>query len=162
YRALCPLRSGKLRSSIARETRALHAGAQSRRMDGATIPISTADRAGVVGAGKRSSLQSVDFKKSVLEHLIHTCAKELRDASAMDLYYGFAHTVRDRLVHRWLATQRTHLERDVKRACYFSSEFLTGRSLGLCLMNLGLYEIAEGLSAERGFDLGAILEQEGD
>ena len=72
----------------------------------------------------------------------------------MDLYYALAHTVRDRLVHRWLATQRTHLERDVKRACYFSSEFLTGRSLGLCLMNLGLYEIAEGLAVERGFDLG--------
>jgi starch phosphorylase len=124
--------------------------------------MSSADRAVVVSAGKRSSLQSGDFKKAVLEHLIHTCAKELRDASAMDLYHAFAHTVRDRLVHRWLATQRTHLERDVKRACYFSSEFLTGRSLGLCLMNLGLYEIAEGLSAERGFDLGAILEQEGD
>ena len=127
-----------------------------------TPPISTADRAVVVSAGKRSSLQSADFKKAVLEHLIHTCAKELREASAMDLYTAFAHTVRDRLVHRWLATQRTHLERDVKRACYFSSEFLTGRSLGLCLMNLGIYEIAEGLAAERGFDLGAILEQEGD
>jgi starch phosphorylase len=128
----------------------------------AGTPISSVDRPIVVAAGKRASLQGADFKKAVLEHLIHTCAKEIRDASAMDLYYAFAHTVRDRLVHRWLATQRTHLERDVKRACYFSSEFLTGRSLGLCLMNLGLYEIAEGLAAERGFDLGAILEQEGD
>ena len=116
----------------------------------------------VVTAGKRASLQGPDFKRAVLEHLTHTCAKEIRDASAMDLYYAFAHTVRDRLVHRWLATQRTHVERDVKRACYFSSEFLTGRSLGLCLMNLGLYEIAEALSVERGFDLGAVLEQEGD
>jgi starch phosphorylase len=133
-------------------------------------PLEPADRAAhaapsgpvVVTAGKRASLQGPDFKRAVLEHLTHTCAKEIRDASAMDLYYAFAHTVRDRLVHRWLATQRTHVERDVKRACYFSSEFLTGRSLGLCLMNLGLYEIAEALSIERGFDLGAVLEQEGD
>ncbi len=123
--------------------------------------ISTADRR-VVVAGKRASLQGADFKKAVLEHLTHTCAKEIRDASAMDFYYAFAHTVRDRLVQRWLATQRTYLERDVKRAYYLSSEFLTGRSLGLCLMNLGLYETAETLAGERGFDLGAILEQEGD
>ena len=56
--------------------------------------------------------------------------------------------MRDRLVHRWLATQRTYVERDVKRVCYLSSEFLTGRSLGLCLMNLGLYDAAEALAAE--------------
>ena len=93
---------------------------------------------------------------------LHTCAKEIRDASALDFYQAFAHTVRDRLVHRWLATQRTHVERDVKRVCYFSSEFLTGRSLGLCLMNMGLYEAAEALAADRGFDLGEILECEGD
>ena len=81
-------------------------------------------------AGRRASLLAADFRASVLEHVVHTCAKELRDASALDFYNAFAHTVRDRLVHRWLATQRTHVEQDVKRVCYFSSEFLTGRSLG--------------------------------
>ena len=70
--------------------------------------------------------------------------------------------MRDRLVHRWLATQRTHVERDVKRAYYLSSEFLTGRSLGLCLMNIGLYKAALALAADYGFDLGDILECEGD
>jgi starch phosphorylase len=39
---------------------------------------------------------------------------------------------------------------------------LTGRSLGLCLLNLGLYQAAQSLAAERGFDLGQILESEGD
>jgi starch phosphorylase len=98
----------------------------------------------------------------VVDHLVHTCAKEVRDASALDLYQALAHTVRDRLVHRWLATQRTYVEQDVKRVCYLSSEFLTGRSLGLCLMNMELYEAAEQLAAQRGFELGAILECEGD
>jgi glycogen phosphorylase len=102
------------------------------------------------------------FKRSVLDHLLYTCARELREASARDLYEALAHTVRDRLVHRWLATQRTYQERDVKRVYYLSSEFLTGRSLGLCLLNLGLYETAEGLAAERSFDLEAVLDQEGD
>jgi glycogen phosphorylase len=113
-------------------------------------------------AGRRASLLAADFTETVLEHLVHTCAKDPRDASALDLYHAFAHTVRDRLVHRWLATQRTHFEQDVKRACYLSSEFLTGRSLGLCLMNMGLYEVAQTVATELGFELGNVLEREGD
>ena len=113
-------------------------------------------------AGRRASLQAPDFQAAVIDHLVHTCAKQPRDASALDLYHAMSHTVRDRLVHRWLATQQTHFDRDVKRACYFSSEFLTGRSLGLCLMNMGLYEAGMRLAEERGFDLNDILECEGD
>jgi glycogen phosphorylase len=115
-----------------------------------------------VGAGRLASLQTGEFRQSVIEHIIHTCAKDVREASAHDLYEAFAHTVRDRLVHRWLATQRTHTEQDAKRVCYLSSEFLTGRSLGLCLMNMGLYEAAETVAIDRGFELGQILECEGD
>jgi len=102
------------------------------------------------------------FKRSVMDHLLYTCAKELRHASTADFYQALSHTVRDRLVHRWLATQRTYEQRDVKRAYYLSSEFLTGRSLGLCLLNMDLYESAEAMAAERGLDLGHILDQEGD
>src|SRR5262252_3002595 len=87
------------------------------------------------------------FKRAVMDHLLFTCARDRRDASAHDLYRAMAHAVRDRLVHRWLATQRTYDERDVKRVYYLSSEFLTGRSLGLCMLNMGLYEIAETLAA---------------
>jgi starch phosphorylase len=111
---------------------------------------------------RRGSIEAAAFTRDVLDHVVHTCAKEVRDASAFDLYQGFALTVRDRLVHRWLATQRTYFERDVKCAYYLSSEFLTGRSLGLCLLNLGLYQAAQSLASERGFDLGQILESEGD
>jgi len=111
---------------------------------------------------RRSSLADADFRAAVVEHVVHTCAKEIRDASALDFYHAFAHTVRDRLVHRWLATQRTHVVRDVKRVCYLSSEFLTGRSLGLCLMNMDLHKAALALAADYGFDLGEILECEGD
>jgi starch phosphorylase len=103
-----------------------------------------------------ASLLAADFAETVLEHLVHTCAKDPRDASALDLYHAFAHTVRDHLVRRWLATQRTHFERDVKRACYLSSEFLTGRSLGLCPMNMGLYDVACFMDALATLELPAI------
>ncbi len=114
------------------------------------------------GARARQAADAPEFKRAVHDHLLYTCAKELAEATAEDLYRAFAHSVRDRLVHRWIATQRTHLEEDAKRAYYFSSEFLTGRSLGLCLLNLDLYGAAEKIAAGCGLDLGAILEAEGD
>src|SRR5450432_2327819 len=128
----------------------------------ATITATEKERALRPVGSRRGSIEAAAFSRDVLDHVVHTGAKELRDASAFDLYQGFALTVRDRLVHRWLATQRTYLERDVKCAYYLSSEFLTGRSLGLCLLNLGLYPAAQTLAAERGFDLGQILDSEGD
>ena len=102
------------------------------------------------------------FRRNMVEHLLYTCVKEPGDAGPIDLYRAMAHAVRDRLVQRWLATQRTYEERDVKRVYYLSSEFLTGRSLGLCLVNLGLYGVAEKLMAEWGFELSRVLEAEGD
>jgi starch phosphorylase len=102
------------------------------------------------------------FRRDLFNHLLYTCVKERHDAGPVDFYRAMAFSVRDRLVQRWLATQRTYFERDVKRVHYLSSEFLTGRSLGLCLVNLGLYGAAEQLAGENGFDLGDVLEAEGD
>src|SRR5687767_8728186 len=66
--------------------------------------------------------EASELRRDVRDHLLFTCAKEVREATADDLYRAFAHAVRDRLVERWLATQRTYFERDVKRAYYLSSE----------------------------------------
>jgi starch phosphorylase len=131
--------------------------------DGALPAPVTLVRAPYVPSGSPSlGFEANEFRRDVRDHILYTCAKDVREATAIDLYRAFAHTVRDRLVHRWLATQSTYFERDVKRAYYLSSEFLTGRSLGLCLLNLNLYGIAERLADEYGLDLGAILEAEGD
>lgn len=112
--------------------------------------------------GARTGMDTPVLKRAVLDHLLYTCAKDVDEASALDFYTALAHAVRDRLVHRWLATERAYQEQDVKRAYYLSSEFLVGRSLGLCLLNLGLEDAARRLMAERGFELETILEQEGD
>jgi starch phosphorylase len=65
------------------------------------------------------------FRRDLFNHLLYTCVKERHDAGPVDFYRAMAFSVRDRLVQRWLATQRTYFERDVKRVHYLSSEFLT-------------------------------------
>jgi starch phosphorylase len=110
----------------------------------------------------RARVDPATFRRKVVDHIRYTTVKAPRDAGADDLYRAMAHSVRDHLVGRWLSTQRTYDLRDVKRVHYLSSEYLTGRSLGLCLVNLELYGAAEALAAEWGVDLGSVLECEGD
>jgi starch phosphorylase len=126
----------------------------------ASRPAPTAEGTPVPDAAQAAV--EAELRRAIFNHLLFTCAKDRRDARGPDLYRAMTHTVRDRLVQRWLTTQRTYLEHDVKRVYYLSSEFLTGRSLGLCLLNLGLYDAAARIVHEAGFDLGQILDCEGD
>ncbi|MEY4511248.1 MAG: hypothetical protein RLZZ450_3370 [Pseudomonadota bacterium] len=120
------------------------------------------ERRGSPPAGAPTRIDPGQFRKAVYDHLLYTCVKDRAEATAHDFYRAMAHTVRDRLVQRWLTTQRTYLEADAKRVSYLSSEFLTGRSLGLCLLNMGLYQEAEKMVGERNLDLAEVLESEVD
>jgi glycogen phosphorylase len=125
-------------------------------------PESQSPASMVPAHGARTGMEAPVLKRAVLDHLLYTCAKSLDDATRQDLYSALAHTIRDRLVHRWLATEHTYEELDVKRAYYLSSEFLVGRSLQLCLLNLGMTEAAQLVMKERGFSLAEIFDEEGD
>ena len=67
------------------------------------------------------TLDESTFRRCVLDHLLYTCAKDAADATTVDFYRAMAHTIRDRLVQRWIATQRTYANQDVKKAHYLSS-----------------------------------------
>ncbi len=110
----------------------------------------------------RTGMSHGEFRRAVLDHILYTRAKTFSDATAMDVYHALAQAVRDRLIQRWLATQATYRRNSVRRVCYLSSEFLTGRSLGLCLVNLGLYDVAREIMEDHGLELGEVLESEGD
>ena len=45
-------------------------------------------------------------------------------------YFALALAVRDRMMQRWVRTQDTYYEQDVKRVYYLSLEYLMGRALG--------------------------------
>jgi len=110
----------------------------------------------------RTGMDPVTLKRAVLDHLCFTRSKTLSSATKLDLYFALAHTVRDRLVHRWMHTRRTYQEKDPKRIYYLSAEYLLGRMLYHNLLNLGLYDIAKEGMAGYGLDLADILEEETD
>ncbi len=116
----------------------------------ATRPIED-DRTGI---GKET------LKRAIRDNLYYIQAKPLSQATRNDHYMALAYTVRDRLLRRWLRTIQDYFERDVKRVCYLSAEFLMGRQLGNNLVNLGLYEEVEQALQELDLDLGELIEQE--
>ena len=59
-------------------------------------------------------------------------------ATARDKFEAIARSIRDVLSQRWLATEQTYNERNVKRVYYLSLEFLMGRALANNVTNLML------------------------
>jgi glycogen phosphorylase len=110
----------------------------------------------------RTGMQPVALERAVLDHLYYTCMKDPPSATLLNVYEAVAHAIRDRLVQRWIRTQRAYYEHDVKRVYYLSAEFLLGRALGHNLMSLGLYETARELLGAHGLDLDQVLEEEND
>jgi len=102
------------------------------------------------------------IKFSFANHLKYSLAKDHYSSTVMDNYYSLALTVRDRLIERWIKTQQTYHNQDVKRVYYLSLEFLMGRSLGNNLINLGFYDECYEAMHDLGYDLEDIREIEED
>lgn len=100
--------------------------------------------------------------RDVADHLRFTAMQDPDTRDPQALYMALSRAVRDRLVVRWLATRAAYKKQDVKRAYYLSAEYLLGRALGHNLINLGLYDAAREVLAERGLDLSTVLEREHD
>ncbi len=99
---------------------------------------------------------------SLTNHLLYTQAKDQYSATLHDRYSALAHTVRDRMIERWIATQQRYYTQDCKRVYYLSAEFLMGRALYNNLNNLGLVESSREALKMAGFNLEDLVEQEPD
>jgi starch phosphorylase len=87
-------------------------------------------------------------KQALQNHLIFSCFKTAKAASARDWYQSCAYTVRDHIVEQWVKTESSYAERDPKRVYYLSLEFLIGRMLTNAALNLKMKdELSDGLSA---------------
>jgi len=102
------------------------------------------------------------LKQSFSHHLTYGLAKDEFTATPRDCYTSLAMTVRDRLVRKWIETQQTYYNRDVKRVYYLSLEFLIGRTLGNSLINLDMQDTAQSAVSELGYKLEELQEIESD
>jgi starch phosphorylase len=109
---------------------------------------------------QRTALSVEALVQSFLDNLLFVQGRSRERATVNDLYMALAHTVRDRLVERWISTVQNYQAQDVRVVCYLSAEFLTGPHLANNLVNLGIYSEAELAMQQLGIDLNVLIEQE--
>ena len=97
-----------------------------------------------------------------LHHLRFTRGEGWDTATPHDHFFSVALSVRDLIVDRMVATQRTYHEQDVKRVYYLSLEYLLGRQLRNNLVCLGLYDAFREALGRLGLDLENLCELEPD
>ena len=109
---------------------------------------------------QRMALDADSLAHSFLDNLFFVQGRPRDRATMNDLYMALAHTVRDRLVERWIHTVQNYRAQDVRVVCYLSAEFLTGPHLANNLINLGIYDEADEAMRKLGLDLEKLIEQE--
>ncbi|MGA2170165.1 MAG: glycogen/starch/alpha-glucan phosphorylase [Terracidiphilus sp.] len=109
---------------------------------------------------QRTALGVEALAQSFLDNLFFVQGRSTERATVNDLYMALAHTVRDRLVERWISTVKNYQAQDVRVVCYLSAEFLTGPHLANNLINLGIYDETEQAMRQLGIDLNVLIEQE--
>ena len=126
----------------------------------ATPSAATPDDATPCTDDTRTAMSAASIRRAFLDHVIFTQGRMPGHAKAPDLYQALAHTVRDRLVQRWISTGMAYLAEKPRAVAYMSAEFLLGPHLGNNLVNLGIYDEVRDSMSGLGLDLDTILAQE--
>ena len=102
---------------------------------------------------ERTELTIEALMQSFLDNLFFVQGRSPERATQNDLYMALAHSVRDRLVERWISTIQNYHAQDVRIVCYLSAEYLTGPHLANNLINLGIHDQAKEAMERLGLDL---------
>ena len=103
------------------------------------------------GMHLRNGLNAASIAQSFLERRTFSLAKDEYTATPYDDFMTAAYAIRDRMMERWIKTQQRYHKQNMKRVYYLSMEFLIGRLLTHCVLNLGVEK--ELKKALRGFGL---------
>ncbi|ADU64960.1 glycogen/starch/alpha-glucan phosphorylase [Desulfurispirillum indicum S5] len=102
------------------------------------------------------------LKNDIQRHVISSLGNDYDPPRPYPYYKALAYAVRDRMVDRWIYTQRRYHESKAKRVYYLSLEFLPGRFLKNNIYNLNMDQCSRQAVAEFGFDLEDLSELEWD
>ena len=123
------------------------------------VPVSVLPQLSLV-KDLKTAMTADALAHSFLDNLFFVQGRSMERATVNDRYMALAHTVRDRLVERWISTVKNYQAQDVRVVCYLSAEFLTGPHLANNLINLGIYDEADQAMRQLGLDLNTLIEQE--
>jgi starch phosphorylase len=98
-------------------------------------------------------LALAEIKSAILAKLTLTIGKDAAMATRHDWYKAAALALRDRIVHRWLISEKQSYDAGSKRVYYLSLEFLIGRLFTDALNNMGLLPVFEAALGDLGVDL---------
>lgn len=110
----------------------------------------------------RTGMTVETLKRAFADNLYYIQGKNEVLATPYDYYMALAYTVRDRLLHRWINTTTTYIEKDAKTVFYLSAEFLMGRQLSNNLLNLGIHDRVEQAVREFGLDINDLVALEAE
>src|SRR5947209_3686421 len=107
-------------------------------------------------------LALAEIKSAILTKLRLAIGKDAGMATRHDWYKAAALALRDRIVHRWLVTDKQSYDAGRKRVYYLSLEFLIGRLFTDALNNMGLLPVFDAALGDLGVGLDELRKCEPD
>jgi starch phosphorylase len=107
-------------------------------------------------------LALAEIKSAILAKLTLAIGKDAAMATRHDWYKAAALALRDRIVHRWLLSEKQSYDEGRKRVYYLSLEFLIGRLFTDALNNMGLLPVFEAALGDLGVGLAELRKCEPD
>ncbi len=116
------------------------------------------------GEAPAANATGARLAEGILDKLTHSLGAEPLLATRAEWLAAVSLAVRDRVLDRWLESQRQSKRDGAKQVCYFSAEFLIGRLLRDSTSNLGLIRPLEDALAKLGAagDFAGLAELEND
>jgi len=111
---------------------------------------------------RKMSFEKDSLKDDIFRHIRSMIGRDPGKPNKYAIYMGLAYSVRDRLIEKWITTQRLFYDTLAKRVYFLSLEFLPGRFLKNYLINLGMEKEAREALNELGVDLDELEEEEWD
>ena len=108
------------------------------------------------------AMDKTAIDEDFLRYYNRTLGRDKQHCTNHYLYEALAYTVRDRLMERWKETRFAYEEKDARRVCYLSLEFLMGRGLSNAMLNLGITDAVTRVLYDYGIELEEVEDAEHD
>lgn len=103
-----------------------------------------------------------EVQDSILNHLKCTLAREPSSADMRDWLLANCYSLREKILSRFIETQKAHHEQNTRRVYYFSMEYLMGRLLRDNLNNCDLLQIDKDALRALGLTFDGVESAEAD